>query len=321
MVKKKNILKASPMWERINKQFFYKPSDIDLNTFKSNQSIFKLSLWDPKTNGVRYLKTLLYTVLSNSEAKDFHLYKRIENRNVGSPITVKIRGERVCLDYFQAVDEAKTISMAVSLKGAKILEIGAGYGRTCHTLLSLHPEIENYYLLDLEPCLVLSRRYLERVLSTNLFAKTRFFEIGDFNCLEQEIFDLAINIDSMADMQEESVSHYLGFIDDHCTGFYCKNPVGKYVNESLDGQAGDNESVELALKTGILRDIIDIYDENQIYTQVEKFLKAYCPGGAWKCISHRSAPPWSFYHQAVYRRSSANLFSRTATELSDKGKA
>jgi len=289
------------MWKCINQQVLCNPNNIDLNTFKSSKTNFNISLWNPKKNGVRYLKTLLYTLLSTSSTTDFELYKKIKNRNIGSPITVKIRGEEICLDYFQAIDEAKTISKAVSLNGAKILEIGSGYGRTCHTFLCLYPEIESYCVLDLEPCLILSKRYLEAVLSTGLFSKIRFIGIQDFECLQEEAFDLAINIDGMADMQEETVLDYLKYIDGHCNGFYCKNTVGKYLDKSLDGSTDYDESVEIALNSGILREIIDIFDGEQIDRQTEIFLEAYCPSTAWECVSHGPAPPWSFYHQAVYK--------------------
>lgn len=300
-------LDRSPIWDKLHAGPLADPEGIDLDTFRSSGPLFAISVWDPSRYGLRYLKMLLHALLVHAEPGDTALYKRITNRDLGQPITVRVRGTNVCLDYFQAVDEAKTIAAAATPRaGARMVEIGPGYGRTCHAMLSLHPQIETYWLIDLEPCLALSRRYLLRVLDPSTFAKVRFVTAKAFGEIEgDERFDLALNIDSFGDLPPDVARTYLELIDRHCDAFYCKNPVGKYLDPSLGGEAANSERVRQALESGLARDIIDIFDADAVASAVPRFLAAYRPSTAWEVALHRPAPPWSYYHQVVYRRASA----------------
>ena len=99
---------------------------------------------------------------------------------MGNPISVRIDNVEICMDYFQAVDEATFISKNIDLSEKRVLEIGPGYGRTVHTLLSLNPNISEFYLLDLTPCLKLSQRYLENTLPKKLSQKIVYIDLNDF---------------------------------------------------------------------------------------------------------------------------------------------
>ncbi len=301
----KNVpLAHSPIWDRIHAGPLANPAAIDLETFRSSGPLFAISMWDPNRYGLRYLKMLLFALLSVDGKRDTKLYRKISNRALGNPITVRVRGVDVCLDYFQAVDEAKTIA-ASGLPGeaARLVEIGPGYGRTCHALISLYPQIAEYWLVDLEPCLALAHRYLERVLDRNLFAKLRFVTASEFG--EKggaERFDLALNIDSFGDLPPEVAQAYLALIDARCDAFFCKNPIAKYLDPALGGEVATNERVQEALRSGLARDVIDIFDSEQVDAAVPKFLAAYRPGPDWRVIVERPAPPWSYYHQVVFHR-------------------
>ena len=105
------------------------------------------------------------------------------------------------------------------------MEIGAGFGRTCHTLLTLCPAIEEYIIVDLEPMLRLSRAYLQRVVPR---ANIRFISNSDEKALETLNADLAINIDSFQEMPPAVIAFYMTQVVQRAVRFYCKNPVGKY---------------------------------------------------------------------------------------------
>jgi hypothetical protein len=103
-------------------------------------------------------------------------------------------------------------------------------------------------------------------------------------------------------MDEEVIKSYQKVIDLYCKNFYVKNPVGKYHDKTLDGHAQGSEVVALAMKTGILREVIDIHDNDAVLQQVPKFVNAYQPGSGWECVQNSWSPPWSFYWQALYRK-------------------
>jgi putative sugar O-methyltransferase len=277
----------------------------EISTFKSKPINFKIGFWDPETNGIRYLKALLYNLAADLGDENWKRLRRIANRDIGDPITITYDGERVCMDYLISVLELDFIARSVELDGARVLEIGAGYGRTCHTLLSNH-DLREYHIIDLPNSLKLSAGYLSSVLEPEQFAKITFTSIHDVDATYADTrFDLTLNINSFAEMNAETVDAYLAMIDAHSDAFYIRDPVGKYLDGSLDGHAEGREVVELALSTGKLRDVIDIHDNQAVADRTGAFVDAYLPGPGWTCVADGWARPWSYYWQAVYRKDEA----------------
>lgn len=294
----------SPQWARINRTSLALDG-LDLATFKSSKVNYKISLWNPEANGLRYLKTLIYNLTADLSPENKERLARIRNRHVGAPIAVTMDGDHVCLDYLQAVHELDFVSRSVKLDGARVLEIGAGYGRSCHAVLSNH-DVAEYLIVDLENCLTLSRDYLRAVLTAEQFGKIRFLGIDDVDDLVRGPgVDLCLNIDSFAEMSGETARNYLDAIDAVATHFYTKNPVGKYLNPSPDRHFEDEEAVRLALGSGLLRDIIDVHDSSAVREQAARFVAAYRPGPAWKVVADGWARPWTFYWQALYVRTAS----------------
>jgi putative sugar O-methyltransferase len=294
---------ASRQWELIQENWVTEEAAVDLTGFKSDRRNFNISLWDPTANGVRYLKTLVYDLAADLDADGWLKLERIRNREVGDPLTVRYRGEAVCLDYLQAVRELDFIERQVRLDGAEVLEIGAGYGRTCHAMLSNH-DLARYRIIDLPNTLRLSTAYLGRVLTEEQFAKIEFVPVDHVGALEPAVFDLCVNIHSFTEMLPETVRDYLDLIDRGCRAFYVKNPLGKFLDKTLDGHFKGGEAVRLALETGPLRQVLDIFDSEAIEAAVPAFVDAYRPGDGWECAAHARAVPWSYFWQALYKNGS-----------------
>ncbi|WP_062346004.1 putative sugar O-methyltransferase [Herbidospora yilanensis] len=294
----------SPQWARINRTSLALDA-LDLATFKSSKVNYKISLWNPEANGLRYLKTLTYNLAADLSPENRARLARIRNRDVGAPITVTVDGDRVCLDYLQAVHELEFVSRSVKLDGARVLEIGAGYGRSCHAVLSNH-DVAEYVIVDLENCLTLTRDYLRAVLTPAQFGRVRFLGIDEVDDLVGGPgFDLCLNIDSFAEMNEETARNYLTVIDTVATAFYTKNPVGKYLDYSLDRQYDGEEAVRLALGSGLLRDIVDVHDASAVREHAARFVSVYRPGPGWTLVEDGWARPWTFYWQALYTRTAS----------------
>ncbi|MFC4013713.1 putative sugar O-methyltransferase [Nonomuraea purpurea] len=296
-----NMYDRSPLWDRYGRTQVTKEAVADLANFKSNEVNFKLALWDPRVNGVRYLKTLIHALSSGLSAANWTRLRNIRNRTLGNPIAIRYDGETVCLDYLQAVFEVEFMSAGVELDGAAVVEIGAGYGRTCHAMLSNH-DVADYHIIDLENLLTLSSGYLRAVLDDEQFAKVHFHPVADVAALFRDHrFELCVNIDSFAEMNAETAHAYLARIAESCRHLYVNNPVGKYMDKSLDGHSQGNEVVALALRTGLLRDIVDIHDNRAVEAQSRKFVTAYLPGDDWRCVAESRTVAWPYYWQALYR--------------------
>jgi putative sugar O-methyltransferase len=295
-------LQASPQWDRISKYWVTEDAAIDLTNFRSDQRNYNISLWNPEANGVRYLKTLVYGLATQLAEEDWARLRNIANRTVGEPLTVRYGGEDLCLDYAQAVLELGFIERAVELSGARVLEIGAGYGRTCHAMLSNH-DLAEYCIIDLPNTLKLSHRYLREVLDDARFAKMRFVEVDDIDdVLGAAHFDLCVNIHSFTEMTPDTVRGYLDLIDEKCDAFYAKNPLGKFLDKKLDGHFKGDEAVRMALRTGPLRKVIDIFDSEALEAAVPDFIEAYRPAADWCSVADARAIPWSYFWQAVFAK-------------------
>jgi putative sugar O-methyltransferase len=292
----------SPLWEHNISTVMTKAAVTDLSEFKSTGVNFKLALWDPRSNGLRYLKTLVHTLAAALGPANWARLRRIPNRHVGAPISVVYDGELVCLDYLMAVYELEFITGGADLDGMAVVEIGAGYGRTCHAMMSNH-DIASYDIIDLESTLSLARAYLRKVLDDERFARIGFHSVNDVDALfEAREFDLCINIDSFAEMPAETVLAYLELIAARCRYLYVNNPVGKYFDKSLDGHSQGTEVVAMALATGLLRDVVDIHDSRAVAARSDAFVAAYRPAEDWRCVADSRAVPWTFYWQALYHR-------------------
>ena len=87
-----------------------------------------------------------------------------------------------------------------------------------------------------------------------------------------DIIEKLNNIEKLIREQQVMQKQVLNF-NETCKYFYSKNPVGKYMDPSLDNHADGSESVQNALKSGPLTDIVNIHNSSSVLEQKEK-LKA-----------------------------------------------
>lgn len=135
------------------------------------------------------------------------------------------------------------------------------------------------------------------------FKKLGFSSLtDDIDVVEQAPpFDLCVNIHSFTEMTPATVRECLDLIAEKCRAFYVKNPVGKFLDKALDGHFKGNEAVQMALQTGPLRKVIDIFDSEAVAKVVPDYIDAYTPGEGWHCVAEARAIPWSYFRQDLYK--------------------
>ena len=304
-------IRTSLLWQYCD-HFLIGRGRHDLRHFRSRGANSVIAQFDPSSNGPRYLRMLVYSLASTfSEANEQRL-RNISNRNLlGEPITVTHNGEAVCLDYLQAVLELAFIDEhMVTNEPLTVLEIGAGYGRTAHAIACNRP-LAAYWIIDLPGCLSLSKQYLKQVLPPDLFNRFHFVPVSEIQKIKNHHFDLAVNIDSFAEMSRDTVRCYLDVIDQQCRHLYVKNPVCNNLARPADPTLGvigrtkrylGNMLCRRLTNNFLLADEIDIFDESMVRERVPAFVASYCPGATWSCLGQASAPPWIHYRQAMYRK-------------------
>jgi len=224
-------------------------------------------------------------------------YKKIGNTSLGGPVEVSIGGLKYNLDYVFSVHEVLFLKQALRVE-RQVVEIGAGFGRTCHAIIRNYPELLRYTIIDIPEILELSRRYLFDVLSRDEFEKVDFVESKDAHGIAAG--GLYVNIDSMQEMDPRVALNYLDLIDANARYFYSRNAVCKYRPEAIGLDDYDQKELENAMMTGLCQDVVDIFDSEELSGAVKVYLERYSPGRHWSLMKSEESLPWRYYHHALY---------------------
>lgn len=288
----------SEQWEQITKSFPpFNP--LDKNWRRSGPIAGAFSVRDVETNGDRYWLMLLQLAAQNLSYNDITNLSLVKHRNYGNPYTVNCRGINIDMDYLKSIKEYNSIiefSKSFTTNFTNILEIGAGYGRTAHTLLSLINSIRSYTIVDLPEVLEISKSYLEKVLTEEQFNKLFFITPTHFftsSVLGGKI-DLCINIDSMNEMDVEVVDMYLDYVSLNCLSFYCKNPIAKYDNQFLH----QNTNYKNAISSGPIKKQINMFSDLEIQDAAPEYIKTYTPKDH-DVLFAKHSEPFSYYYELI----------------------
>lgn len=304
-----NKFDASELWKDISET--YKNNESTLSNLKQGVFNHKLAYWDPTKCGIRYFKTLLWNLASTFDIDDWQALENTVNRERGNPASMFYNDQYIDLDYAQSVLEFKTIKRFLKGHSLNFLEVGAGYGRTAHVIIQ-NTDFSNYTIIDLPETLKLSSEYLEEVLTIDQFQKVRFVSTEQINTteayekflVENNHFDMALNIDSFAEMDIQIVHNYLSLFDEVARFAYIKNPVGKYEKWMIDNEdiAVNTKIVNDALSTGMIQDIVNINSQDEILKASKNFVDQYKPSDQWTLCFDQWAKPWHYYWEAVYQK-------------------
>lgn len=149
----------------------------------------------------------------------------------GNPILVSSKGKTMSQDLANSLIEYYSMQEGVRFDKIKtVLEIGGGYGRNAHVILSLNPGIR-LILVDILPALYIAQRYLSSVFKDRKVFKAKNFtsyeEVKDeiesasivflmpqqLELLPDKYVDLCINISSFGEMNVEQIRWYFSQMD------------------------------------------------------------------------------------------------------------
>jgi putative sugar O-methyltransferase len=295
---------TSALWDLVKKSY----EDFDLESFRAISGVNnRLGVWNPIDPTTRYYKSLAYefahylnqTLQFSSINEDLiSLLSQIPNQNVGAPPTLNLGGIKVSLDYLLAIEEYAFCYDALK-QSQHICEIGAGFGRTCHSLLSLN-HVQEYTIIDLPEILSLSKAYLSSVLSRADFAKINFIKAEAYQDVTD--IDLVINIDSMQEMPKQVAQNYLDWIALQSHHFFSKNAMGKYHPSNIDLEVKSKTEYSSALEMGLLTQTIEMFEFTDRSKNVQAYHKAYCPDGFHVTKTQRGYGQYSFYELSLFSK-------------------
>lgn len=302
--------KISNLWSDITLKLFQKIDENFIDTFRiPGGANSRLAAWDPYDRSMRYYKFLLFNAASSKPKEFFDAYKSLGNVNIGQPVSVHISGCDINIDHLFAIEEALFIRENHKGDLKSIVEIGAGFGRTCQALLSLMPEIESYSIIDLPEVLNLSRQYLRRAIP-DFFHKVRFIDCNS-ESYGLAYIDLAINIDSFQEMPPETIDQYMKGVISDCQAFYCKNPTGKYFPDNVGLINVGAEQLKDVYSLGHCREIFDLFNQSELERAAKKYLISYLPPSKgsedyWGLVADEPMKMFPYFHHALYLK--ANLY-------------
>ncbi len=171
---------------------------------------------------------------------------------VGNPPAVLIDGRPVTQDLANSTLEFDSVRSGILERGGqelwdsieRVLELGAGYGRTGYAFLKLKPGVK-YVIADIPPALYVSQRYLSEVFPDKKVF--RFREFSDFETvraeferadiafvmpeqlrlLPQNAIDLFMAIDCLHEMTPPQIDSYFSTADRLARFFYftCRKTI------------------------------------------------------------------------------------------------
>lgn len=296
-------LEVSNLWKSLCANQFAEADDRFLEDFRRpGGANSRLASWDPADGTTRYFKFLLYMAAERQPERFFALYRALGRVDIGQPVAVTLRSCEVNIDYFLSLDEFLFLESAIDFSSVhSIVEIGAGFGRTCHALLALAAaNIDEYAIIDLPQVLELSKRALAKLIPAH-YRKVRFIDATSENQWDHLHADLAINIDSFQEMPPSTIDSFMTRVISQCRLFYSKNPIGKYDPRSV-GLRVDPAALQDVFSLGYCRDIIDIFNDDALRKVRPLYIEAYKPAVNWQAIAQRPMELFPYYHHVVYQR-------------------
>lgn len=290
---------VSELWEALCEELY---SDIDDKFFtdfrEPHNAANRFSTWPPKEPTFRYYLTLVFNEVRKKNDDFFSMYKKLGNTQLGQPLSVSAQGVQVNLDYLTSLEEFDFLEANLDLgKIETIVEIGAGFGRTAHTLLKLCPNIKQYTIVDLSPMLKLSSGYLNKVLGSEA-SKIQFISSNAIDLWQHVKSDLAINIDSFQEMPKETIINYQKNLISKAKAVYIKNPVCKY-NPELLGIVNSRKHDVFSL--GLMTQVANIFNEKDLGEMREIYANAYLPSPNYKILNALPSDLFAYYQHILYK--------------------
>jgi len=299
------MVEGSKLWESLTQDTFSNIDEAFIENFRAPGSANKFVAWDPYEKSTRYLKFLLFTISQGVSDNFIASYQKIHNANLGDPISIKNRNCHLNADYMAAVEEWEFLENSNVLDGKmvkNVVEIGGGFGRTCHTLFTLFPNIESYTIVDLRPMLSLSRQYLHKVVPDKI-NQIQFVDSEAIEKQESLVPDLVINIDSFQEMPLGIIDDYMERIISKSRYFYCKNAIGKYLPNTIGMPDLKASQILDVFELGRCRNTIDIFDGEELASARENYLKVYNPSDSqWVLSNEGPMSMFPYFHHALYER-------------------
>ncbi len=170
----------------------------------------------------------------------------ISENSFGNPIYISYNNKKYSFSSLMSILETNIINKNLNLnKINQILEIGAGSGRTCTSIIKVNDSIK-YTICDIPPTLFIAQKNIQSIFpNKRLFlfrdfenyseikdefekAEIKFITQDQLNYLPNKIFDLSIAIDCLHEMNKLQVENYFNNFDRLSNNLFFKSQVNQW---------------------------------------------------------------------------------------------
>ena len=149
---------------------------------------------------------------------------RLEEPPAGNPLEIRYDGRRISQDLANSILECNFATSGVVPPGARIAELGAGYGRLAY-VFSEAADVQ-YCVFDIPPALAVSQWYLRQVLGPERVLRfspdadpaalrpgtVGFFTPDQLERFPDGFFDVAQTISTLPEMPRRQADHFLAVL-------------------------------------------------------------------------------------------------------------
>tara|TARA_B100000003_G_scaffold205281_1_gene218646 strand:+ start:857 stop:1756 length:900 start_codon:yes stop_codon:yes gene_type:complete len=297
--------KKKLFWEKQSNRKF------DLNNFRNSKKHNIFANWSPYKRGLTFHNFLINYFVNNNQ-KDFLKFKKsINNLNIGFPPIITYKNKyKISYDDCLSFEEISFLKKNFKKKKLDfIVEIGPGYGRMVETILK-NFKVKKYIVIDYQNILKLTKKYLSKVLHKKEFSKIIFVNFENFKFKKDFFlekfsirkFDLLFNSDSFHEIEKKIIRNYQEYFSDICDNFFIKNSVGKYKPKDLINHLNDHKVPNFIKNLGFCNKVINIFDIEQIHSQIKNYVKMYNPYKKYKKIVYKQSEIYPSTLLCIFRK-------------------
>jgi len=176
------------------------------------------------------------------------LTERMEEPEVGTPVRLCSRGRLVSQDLANSIIECNYAARSGLVRdGARIAELGAGYGRLAHVHLATADVV--YCIFDIPPALAVSQWYLRQLLGAERIVpfdaartaadagalqtgQVAFFTPDQLELFPDGWFQLTQTISTLPEMPERQAAHFLALLAAKSSGEVLLKQWHRWRNEA-----------------------------------------------------------------------------------------
>lgn len=258
----------------------------NIKNFRNTKNHNIFANWSPYSRGLTFYNFFINYYVNNNKENFIKFKKKINNLNLGDPPGI-IYNNKYKISYDDCISFEEFIFLKKNFykKNIKnIIEVGPGYGRMVEVIIK-NFNVTKYIVIDYKNILILTKKYLSKVLNKIEFNKIEFLNFEDFQFKKDifkskfkiDKFDLFLNSDSFHEIEKNIIKKYQRYFSPICSNFFVKNAFGKYNPKDLINHLNKSKIPKKIKNLGLCCDKINVFDNNKKVFLIRQYLKRYNP--------------------------------------------